>query len=256
MSRRKSFWRYIGVTLISAIVGGAMGYLAMQSHQFVWSLQGLFKTIPVVFCTLFLITMIIVIIVTIFKYNKGKKYLKLIDDDDEDIFLLADKEFSLATTLNSFGQILGMIGLGLVIPVMNEWRLADVDEIAPYPMFISLALLVTFIVYMVISTIIHVKAVDMIKKIYPEKKGYVLDKRFEKTWLDSCDEHERRNIGEASYYAYKNTSKVLSWAIVISLFIGMFNSIAYVFVLIIGGVWLVLFISYSKKINELEFKKK
>ncbi|MFV0551209.1 MAG: DUF3169 family protein [Anaerorhabdus sp.] len=123
-------------------------------------------------------------------------------------------------------------------------------------MFISLALLVTFIVYMVISTIIHVKAIDMIKKIYPEKKGYALDKRFEKTWLDSCDEDERRNIGEASYYAYKNTSKVLSWAIVVSLFIGMFNSIAYIFVLLIGGVWLVLFISYSKKINELEFKKK
>lgn len=42
------------------------------------------------------------------------------------------------------------------------------------------------------------KAVDLERRMNPEKHGSVYDAKFQKKWLDSCDESERRQIGEAS----------------------------------------------------------
>lgn len=55
------------------------------------------------------------------------------------------------------------------------------------------------------------KAVDLERKMNPEKRGSVYDTKFQKKWLDSCDESERRQIGEASYQAYTVTNRVCLW---------------------------------------------
>ena len=40
------------------------------------------------------------------------------------------------------------------------------------------------------------KVVDLERRMNPEKHGSVYDTKFQKKWLDSCDESERRQIGE------------------------------------------------------------
>lgn len=55
------------------------------------------------------------------------------------------------------------------------------------------------------------EAVDLTRRMNPEKKGSVYDTRFRKKWLESCDESERRQIGEASYQAYTVTNRVCLW---------------------------------------------
>jgi hypothetical protein len=39
----------------------------------------------------------------------------------------------------------------------------------------------------------------------PEKQGSVYDMKFHKKWLDSCDEAEQRQIGQAAYHAFRVT---------------------------------------------------
>lgn len=47
------------------------------------------------------------------------------------------------------------------------------------------------------------KAVDLTRMLNPEKKGSVYDTNFQKKWLESCDENERRQIGEAAFHSFK-----------------------------------------------------
>ena len=50
--------------------------------------------------------------------------------------------------------------------------------------------------------------VDLERRINPEKRGSVYDMKFQKTWMDSCDEAERAQIGQACYRAYMVGTKV------------------------------------------------
>ncbi len=54
--------------------------------------------------------------------------------------------------------------------------------------------------------VLQQKVVDLEKEINPEKRGSVYQRRFQKTWMDSCDESEQRQIGMAAYKAQRVTT--------------------------------------------------
>ena len=62
------------------------------------------------------------------------------------------------------------------------------------------------VVMMFFSIHLQRRVVDLTRRMNPEKKGSVYDMKFRKKWYDSCDEAERRRIGEASYAAYIATT--------------------------------------------------
>lgn len=255
-NRKRSFYRYLIITSISAIIGGVGGYIAILSRYLNWNFGWILKLLPTIICTLLLSTLLIILVLTILKYFKAKKLVNLSNDEDEEIYLLADKELSMVSSLNAVGSVLGMVMMGLVIPMMSYWERNDSSLIGIYSIVLGMSTVISFIIYIIVSTCLQVKTVDLIKKIYPEKKGYALEKKFETVWLESADENEKRIIGEASYYSYRLTQKVLSYVMVVALFIGMFQPDSYVFVILIGIGWLTQTISYLKKVRDLEFKKK
>ena len=77
-------------------------------------------------------------------------------------------------------------------------------------------IIVEFLAVIFLAVILQQKCVDLLKDINPEKKGSVYDMKFQKIWFDSCDEAEKRQIGQASYKAYSTTAKFCPflWAIV------------------------------------------
>lgn len=74
----------------------------------------------------------------------------------------------------------------------------------------------------VISGMYQVIAIQQIRKKEPLKKGDAANLKFESTWLNSCDEGEKRIIFEAGYKAFHITRLVLLFAVVIALFGDMF----------------------------------
>ena len=64
---------------------------------------------------------------------------------------------------------------------------------------------------------IQKRMVELTRTMNPEKQGSVYDMKFHKKWLESCDESERRRIGEASYSAFRVTSSALMalWVLLI-----------------------------------------
>lgn len=113
-----------------------------------------------------------------------------------------------------------------------------------------------FILSAALITVMQQKVVDLTKRMNPEKRGSVYDVKFQKKWLDSCDEAEQRQIGQASYAAFQVTGKVciaLWVALVVLNFIFDFGLMP-LFVLTV--IWGVLQISYTLACIRLGAKKK
>lgn len=89
------------------------------------------------------------------------------------------------------------------------------------------------------------KTVDLERRMNPEKHGSVYDSKFQKKWLDSCDESERRQIGQACYRAYMVTGRFCMglWLVLVILSLVFKISLLPAFVLLL--VWGILQVTYT-----------
>ena len=61
---------------------------------------------------------------------------------------------------------------------------------------------------MIEAILFQQKCVDTTKQMNPEKKASVYDMRFQKKWLEDCDEAEKLMIGKCAFKAYSATNAV------------------------------------------------
>lgn len=104
---------------------------------------------------------------------------------------------------------------------------------------------VCFLVSMGATIVLQQKIVDLTRRINPEKQGSVYDVNFQKKWLDSCDELERAQIGQASFHAYKITSGACSIAWLVLVILGFVTDIGLLPILVVILLWGVLQVSYA-----------
>lgn len=99
------------------------------------------------------------------------------------------------------------------------------------------------------------KAVDLERRMNPEKHGSVYDSKFQKKWLDSCDESERRQIGQACYRAYMVTTRLCLglWLVLVILSMVFEISLLPVFILLL--VWGVMQVTYTLECIRLSKRK-
>ena len=76
-------------------------------------------------------------------------------------------------------------------------------RLSPVKFFGSLA---AFTVTLYLTAVIQQKLVDATKRMNPEKQGSVYDTKFQKKWMESCDEAERAAIGQCAFKAYQAMS--------------------------------------------------
>lgn len=101
------------------------------------------------------------------------------------------------------------------------------------------------IVSFVLLTLLQQRVVDLTRRMNPEKRGSIYDTRFQKKWLDSCDEAERAQIGQASYKAYMSATKACIglWLVLVILSISFdFGLLPVLVVVIVLGVLQVSYI--------------
>ena len=99
--------------------------------------------------------------------------------------------------------------------------------------------LLLFLASVVVLIVLQQKIVDLERRLNPEKRGSVYDMKFQKTWMDSCDEAERAQIGQACYKAYMVGTKVCTFlwvALLILNFVFDFGLLPIASVLVVWGV--------------------
>lgn len=89
------------------------------------------------------------------------------------------------------------------------------------------------------------KAVDLERKMNPEKHGSVYDTKFQKKWYASMDESERQQTGLACYHAYMVTTRLCLglWLVLVIMSMVFEMSLLPVFVLML--VWGTMQMSYT-----------
>lgn len=116
--------------------------------------------------------------------------------------------------------------------------------------------LIIFILELAWVTILQYQIVEQTKKILPEKRGNVLDSKFQKEWYSSCDEAEKQIIGEACYISYKTMNMVYPILFAIMIFVCSLYDLSPFIFLMVGVLWLIQILSYLIPSYKLEHGKK
>ncbi len=155
-------------------------------------------------------------------YAAAKRRFTAWDGEDEDTMDDVERQLSWALLLT-----------GLMIVLYFFFSAASII----YERFLQD--LILFLASVAVLVVLQQKIVDLERRINPEKRGSVYDMKFQKTWMDSCDEAERAQIGQACYTAYRMGNKVcvFLWvALLILNFVFDFGLLPIAAVLVVWGV--------------------
>ena len=111
----------------------------------------------------------------------------------------------------------------------------------------TVLLLVVFLVVIALAILLQQKTVDLTKKMNPEKRGSVYDMKFQERWWESCDEAERRQIGQASYKAYVTVSRFCPYCWGVLLLGNMVFHYGILPSAVVLMIWAVLSVSYTRE---------
>ena len=155
-------------------------------------------------------------------YAAAKRRFTAWDGEDEDTMDDVERQLSWALLLTGLMIVLDFFFFAASI--IYERFLQD---------------LILFLASVAVLVVLQQKIVDLERRINPEKRGSVYDMKFQKTWMDSCDEAERAQIGQACYTAYRmgNEVCVFLWvALLILNFVFDFGLLPIAAVLVVWGV--------------------
>ena len=110
-----------------------------------------------------------------------------------------------------------------------------------------LAGIIGFLTIMIEAVIFQQKCVDTTKKMNPEKTASVYDMKFQKKWMESCDETEKIMIGKCAFKAYAATNTVCSILSIVLAVCALVFGIGFLPSLVVCLIWIVNQSVYCKE---------
>lgn len=236
---RRALPKFFGMLLAGGALGVAASLLSVLFHknesllQLPNALHGVIAAatpwgIPVL-CG-------IMMAVGLWDYLSAKRIFAAWDGEDEDVGRAIDKKLNYSVSLSA-----------LTIPLSFFFLSASLIYMAQI-----LAVLLEMMIALVCCILLQQRAVDLVRRMNPEKAGSVYEPKFRKKWLDSCDEAERQLIGQASYQAFSagTTFCMVLWvALVLLSMVFQMNLLTIAIPLLL---WVVMQISYFWTCIKLE----
>ena len=222
---RRALPKYLVTILLFALLGGVLGFatgVAGAAGVAETVRQALDRVLAV--CAPWGITVSAVVLLGAgwYLYAAAKRRCDAWDGEDEDTMDAVEQQLSWSLLLTGLSIVLDFFFFA--VSVIYGRFLLD---------------LVLFLAAVVVLVVLQQKIVDLERRINPEKRGSVYDMKFQKTWMDSCDEAERAQIGQACYRAYMAGTKtcIFFWvALLILNFVFDFGLLPIAAVLAVWGV--------------------
>ena len=204
-ANRKALPKFILIMVISLLVGGSIGFCTAKYG--VNSLTGGLKSAGAFFGTfiapwLMLIIAIIMPVICVLVYRSAKKLVSYWDGENEEISDTIDKKLSIVIWVTSAALILSYF---LIAALYSGGFETFQNENNIVLFFIGIT---AFFAIMIEAVIIQQKCVDAAKKTNPEKTASIYDPKFQKKWMDSCDEAEKIMICKCAFKAFDATNSV------------------------------------------------
>lgn len=242
-NRRALPW-FILVMVAAAILGGVGGFLCAKygvdalsgglqagaaffgSRIAPWLLLALAAALPAV---------------VVPRCKKARSQLRAWDGESEEIPEAVDRSVSGSIWLSGAALVLAFF---LIAASYSGGFAMFEDTRATLRVFLSIG---AFFAVLIEVLLIQQKCVDAAKQMSPEKQGSVYDMRFQKKWLDSCDEAERLVIGKCAFSAYRATNAVCA-ALAGVLAIGaLLFETGFLPALTVCAIWLVNLTAYCRE---------
>lgn len=233
-----------GSLLLGGVLGFALGLTRVFGAETAALAEGLNAVLAAVTPWGIPVTSVLTLGTAFFLYRSAAKKYTAWGGGDEDAI-----SESIGTTL-SWTLLLSAVQLLLNLFFLAAFCVyhldGDIDGLTLVGVFLLSCGLVIFA---------QQKTVDLERKMNPEKHGSVYDTKFQKKWLDSCDESERRQIGQACYRAYMVTTRLCLglWLVLVVLSMVFEMSLLPVFVLLL--VWGVMQVTYTLECIRLSKRK-
>lgn len=205
----KPIFKTLGIMLIGAIFGALAsvifysGFLHNESKNFISAIKNFLISYHFRIFLLYSISMFLTIAV-MFVYSKRCYLNYRCDTQDSDLLLYKlDMSENLCLFMTSAQYSLGFIIVSLVIAAESSRLLLCSLIFAGISFF---------------STVIQIQIIKQIKLHNAGKKGDPSSIRFERDWLQSCDEAERYIIFQSSYKTYRFMKILLFILLIASIF--------------------------------------
>lgn len=165
-------------------------------------------------------------------YRRAKRMTNTWDGEDEAAADAVENTLNWVLLLTTIQMLLNFLFFAAAVIYWVPGKLTIIAEI------------VCFLLSVGAVTLVQQKVVDLTRQLNPEKQGSVYDLRFKKKWLDSCDEAEQKQIGQAAYKAYSvvNTACPILWCVLVMLSFMLKFSLLPSFVVVL--LWGILNITY------------
>lgn len=242
-ANRKAMPKFLLIVVISAIVGGGIGFFSAEYG--VSDLTGGMKRAGAFWgaqiAPWFMMAMVIILpAICVPIYRSARKLLLTWDGENEEISGVVEEKLSIAMWISSVAFVFSYF----LIASSYSGGFAGFKNMNIVLFFTAVA---AFLGIMVESTLIQQKCVDTIKKMNPEKTASVYDVRFQKKWMDSCDEAEKIIVGKCAYKAYATTNTVCAvLAIVLAIGALMFD-IGFLPSFVVSLIWIVNLSVYCRE---------
>lgn len=233
---RRALPKFLLILLASLLLGGVLGFFVGCSGLFLdagavarWLDSGLRTILPWGIP----VTTAVTLGSCFFLYRSAAKKAAAWDGGDE------DESSEAAENLLSWALLLSAVQMLIDLFFMTAIGTYALEEPSP------LGMIGVFLLSCGLVVFTQQKVVDLERRMNPEKHGSVYDLKFQKKWLDSCDESERRQIGEASRRAYLVTSRVCLGIWLVLTILGMVYDIGILPAFVLLLVWGTLQVSYT-----------
>lgn len=239
--------KFILLMVVSLIVGGIAGYLSvaygldalLMLKDGIKAGAGFFgvKIAP----WLMLALAVIMPVIAIRMHKKATKLLAAWDGEDEEVSDAIDEKLSIVIWITGSALIIAYF----LIAASYSGGLSALDHkenIVPF--FVGIA---AFLGIMVEGIIIQQKCLNTARKTNPEKDASVYDMKFQKKWMDSCDEAEKILVGKCSFKAYSATNTACSILAPVFAISALIFGIGFLPTLIVCVIWIVNQSAYCKE---------
>lgn len=195
---KKAFKKFIVIIIVSGLVGGVVGYTSAGTVEVQKRAAELLLSatrIVAPFGNVILATVMLIALSLLLRHCK--KSFAGWDGEEETLIDGIERKLSCGLIATSIYTGISFFLFGAGVYVLD---IAKAGRNMPWK---GVAVTLLGVVYaMVVIVFFQKEIINFTKEINPEKHGSVYDARFQKKWLESCDELERLQAYKACYKAY------------------------------------------------------
>lgn len=202
-ANREALPKFILLALCSVILGMVVGYFAEKYglNTLTNNLKNAGSVFGVYAAPWIIVAIVVLLpIICVPLYRSAKKKFSAWDGEDDEVADKIDEKLHVLMWITDTAIIVDFFLIAAVYAGgLHSFDNADTTALV----FVGI---VAFIMVFAEGIIIQQKCVDATKKMSPEKTASVYDMKFQKKWLDSCDEAEKQRMAKRAFSAFNVTN--------------------------------------------------